>query len=125
LVFQKPTACTLFGSARACSGQGRRLQRNMSKRQRTEHAESADTPLDLSHLRRETRTALELAVVALAPSDLVDRLAGVAGLLEAIAELPPDSAPVLALVPTLSKRARTALADWSAWQADHLAKSKA
>jgi hypothetical protein len=73
----------------------------MSKRQRARESEK-ETPLDLSHLRREARTALELAVVALAPSDLVDRLAVVAGLLEAIVELPPNSAPVLALLPNLS-----------------------
>jgi hypothetical protein len=97
----------------------------MIKRQRAEEAESAETPLDLSHLRRETRTALELAVVALAPSGLIDRLAVVAGLLEAIVELPSNSAPVLALVPDLSKRARSALSDWNAWRADHLAKSEA
>ena len=37
--------------------------------------------MDLSHLRRESRTALELAVIAMAPSALVDRLAAVADLL--------------------------------------------
>jgi len=31
--------------------------------------------LDLSHLRRQARTALELAIVELAPNDLIDRLA--------------------------------------------------
>ena len=84
-----------------------------------------ETPLDLSHLRRQTRTALELAVVALAPSDLLDRLAGVAGLLEAIVELPPNSPPVLALIPEISKRAHRALKDWDDWHAEHLAKLKA
>ena len=42
-----------------------------------------ESGLSLSHLRRETRTALELAVVALAPSELLERLAASAGLLEA------------------------------------------
>jgi hypothetical protein len=96
----------------------------MSKRQQAEQA-SVETPLDLSHLRRETRTALELAVVALAPMDLIDRLAGVAGLLEALVELPPNSPPVLALVPSLSKRGRSALTDWNSWHKEHLGKVKA
>jgi hypothetical protein len=88
------------------------------------HTESreAGAPLDLSHLRRESRTALELAVVALAPSELVDRLAAVAGLLEALVELPTDSAPVLALVPKVQSRAKSALDDWNKWHKEHLDK---
>ena len=68
----------------------------MAKRERTAAGQKDEKVLDLTHLRRETRTALELAVVALAPSELIDRLAKSAGLLEAIAELPTDSAPVVA-----------------------------
>ncbi len=82
----------------------------------------AGTPLDLNHLRRETRTALELAVVALAPSELVDRLAAAAGLLEALVELPTDSAPVVALVPRVESRAKSALDDWNKWQKEALEK---
>lgn len=82
----------------------------------------AGTPLDLNHLRRETRTALELAVVALAPSELVDRLAAAAGLLEALVELPTDSAPVVALVPRVQSRAKIALDDWYKWQKEALEK---
>jgi hypothetical protein len=85
----------------------------------------ADTALDFSHLRRETRTALELAIVSLAPSGLIDRLASVAGLLEALGELPPSSAPVLALSARLAKRSHGALEEWQKWQAHHLAKVKA
>jgi len=81
--------------------------------------------MDLRHLRRETRTALELAVVALTPTDLVDRLAAVAGLLEALVELPPNSPPGLALVPRLTTRARSALEDWQKWQHEHLEKKMA
>ena len=97
----------------------------MAKRQHAPEAGRRESLLDLSHIRRETRTALELAVVGLAPSDLVDRLAWAAGLLEAIVELPPDSAPVLALLPRLAVRARSALAEWNAWQEKLLAKAKA
>jgi hypothetical protein len=78
--------------------------------------------MDLSHLRRDSRTALELAVIALAPSELVERLAASAGLLEALVELPVDSAPVIALVPGLAKRTRTTLEDWQKWRQEHLEK---
>jgi hypothetical protein len=92
----------------------------MSKHRQGAETEPAETSLDLSHLRRDARTALELAVVAMAPSELVDRLAAVAGLLEALAELPPTSAPVIALVPRLVTQARSALEDWQKWQHEHL-----
>ncbi len=96
----------------------------MSKTRRVPqgHSRRADTPMELSHLRREARTALELAVVAFAPSELVDRLAMVAGIIEAIAGFPPDSAPALALVPATAARARSALDDWREWEKTHLAK---
>jgi hypothetical protein len=92
----------------------------MIKQERATQAERTRPQMDLNHLRRETRTALELAVIALAPTELVDRLAAVAGLLEALAELPSNSAPVLALVPTVEPRARAALEDWRKWQHEHL-----
>ncbi len=81
--------------------------------------------LDLNHLRRDTRTALELAVVALAPMELLEPLAVAAGLLEALDELPPDSPPVIALVPQLKMRTRKALDRWNKWHAKHLAKLRA
>jgi hypothetical protein len=71
--------------------------------------------LDLEHLRRETRTALELAIVELAPNDLIDSLAVAAGLLEALVALPLDSAPALTLGPSTVDRARKALTAWQAW----------
>ena len=92
----------------------------MSKRGQSTEAERAESQMDLNHLRRESRTALELAVVALAPSDLVDRLATSAGLLEALVELPTDSAPVIAIVPKLVTRTRSALEDWQKWYQEHL-----
>ncbi len=75
-----------------------------------------ESHLDLNHIRRETRTALELSVVAMAPSELIDRLAIAAGLLEALIELPANIPPVLALVPQLVVRAKSALSDWQRWQ---------
>jgi hypothetical protein len=85
----------------------------------------AELDVDLPGLRRETRAALELAVVAPAPPDLIDRLAGATGLLDVIAELPLDSPPVSALVPKLAKQARSALSEWAAWQARRSSKPKA
>jgi hypothetical protein len=92
----------------------------MIKRAQSTAGVPADSQMDLSHLRREARTALELAVVTLAPSALVDRLATAAGLLEALVELPVDSAPVVAIVPRVVTSARSALEDWQKWHDDHL-----
>jgi hypothetical protein len=92
----------------------------MSK-QATEIA-PVELQMDLSHLRRQSRTALELAVVAMAPTDLVDRLAAAAGLLEALLELPADSAPVVAAVPRVITRTRGALEEWQKWGHEHLEK---
>jgi hypothetical protein len=92
----------------------------MSKPRQPDDPADRESLLDLGHLRREVRTALELAVVALAPSDLIDRLAASAGLLEALAELPKDSAPVIALLPTLGTRTRSALDEWQKWRHEHL-----
>lgn len=75
------------------------------------------TRLDLSHLRRDARTALELAIVELAPTDLIERLALATGLLEALSELPDDSAPALTLGPSTADRARVALQIWREWSA--------
>jgi hypothetical protein len=83
---------------------------------------SSEPDVTLRHLRREVRTALELAVVALAPSKLIERLAAAAGLLEALMELPPSSPPVLALIPGLVERTQTSLDDWQTWHRDNLAK---
>jgi len=94
----------------------------MRKREQPSEVQHAESQTELSDLRRESRTALELAVVAMAPSDLVDRLAVAAGLLEALVELPTDSAPVIALVPKLVSRTRRALEDWQKWHHEHLEK---
>lgn len=89
---------------------------------RARPAPASESALSLSHLRRETRTALELAVIALAPSQLLERLAAAAGLLEALIELPANSPPALALIPGLLERANASLADWQTWQRENLEK---
>jgi hypothetical protein len=97
----------------------------LSRGSRPAGTQAGSTDLDLSHLRRDARTALELAVVALAPAELLDGLAAVAGLLEAVEELPRDSPPVVAMLPPLVQRARKALDKWNKWHAEHLAKVRA
>ncbi len=76
--------------------------------------------IDLVHLRREARTALELAIVAMVPQSLMDRLASATGMLEALAEIPAESPPARALVPTTVSRARGAIDAWHQWEAEHL-----
>jgi len=83
------------------------------------------TPMELRHLAREVKTGLELAIVALAPSNIVEGLASAAGLLDAVVELPLDSPALAALVPGLDARARTALKTWAAWREEHLGKLSA
>jgi hypothetical protein len=83
------------------------------------------TPLELRHLGREVKTALELAIVALAPSELIDRLACASGLLEALAELPVDSPPALALAPRVIEQATRGLRDWQDWEKKHEPKASA
>jgi hypothetical protein len=92
----------------------------MGDRSKTAGTEHGETHLEVTHLRREARTALELAVVALAPWTTIQRLASAAGLLEALSELPPDSPPARALVPKVLGLAREALAQWQKWEKDHL-----
>ena len=94
----------------------------MGKRDLPSESPRDGTPPDLRHLRREVRTALELSLVALAPAQLVDRLATSAGMLEALSELPTDSAPLVAIVPDLITRTRSGLDDWHKWQREHLEK---
>lgn len=83
-------------------------------------ASAEQTQMNLRHLRRETRTALELAVVTLAPAKLIDRLATSSGLLEALVELPAASPPATALTPRVLTQTRSVLQDWQAWYTEHL-----
>ena len=84
-----------------------------------------ETATELRHLRREVKTAVELAIVSLAPTEMVETLAMSAGLLEAVSELPADSAPAVAMSPRMVERARKALEEWSAWEAKHVKKATA
>jgi hypothetical protein len=112
--------CGPFGCGPAWSRQAEGGLPDMAKHGTHTGPTHAGTTLDLGHLRREARTALELAVIALAPTELVDRLATTAGLLEALVELPIDSAPVIALVPRVQSQAKSSLEDWQKWRKEHL-----
>jgi hypothetical protein len=81
--------------------------------------------MQLLHLAREAKTALELAIVGMAPRDLVDRLAVVAGLLEAFTGLALDDTATLPLLASAIERAKQALAEWQRWQTDHPPKATA
>jgi hypothetical protein len=71
--------------------------------------------MDLRHLRREAATALELALVALAPQPLLDGLAIAAGTLNALAELPLDTEPLRLKAESTLARAERVLAEWREW----------
>jgi len=81
--------------------------------------------MELRHLAREVKTALELAIAALAPSDLVDRLAIGAGLLDAITDMALDEAAAMPLVTRTVERATQALAAWYQWRTEHPPKATA
>ncbi|HEY4180343.1 MAG TPA: hypothetical protein VGM90_26050 [Kofleriaceae bacterium] len=71
------------------------------------------------------KTGLELALAALAPSDLVDRLAIAAGLLEAITDMALEDATTMPLVTRTVERANQALSEWHRWRDDHPPKATA
>ena len=81
--------------------------------------------MELRHLAREVKTALELAIAALTPSDLVDQLAVAAGLLDAITDMALDKAANVPLVTRTVERANQALAAWYRWRDDHPPKATA
>lgn len=81
--------------------------------------------MELRHLAREVKTSLELALAALAPSDLIDRLAIGVGLLDAITDMALDEAATVPLVIRTVERANQALAAWRRWRDDHPPKATA
>jgi hypothetical protein len=66
---------------------------------------------DIAELARRTSDALDLAVAAGAPFDLLERLAAAAGLLRALREVPNH-----ALMPKVVSRAERVLRVWERWQ---------
>jgi hypothetical protein len=77
--------------------------------------------MKLRHLHREVATALELALVALAPSSIIESLANAAGLLGALVELPLDNEALSLWANDAVGRAEQTLTAWKTWQADRRA----
>jgi hypothetical protein len=88
-----------------------------TKREPVREKSASPNALRANHLRREVKTALELAVASMSPTEIVDRLAVAAGLLEALSEFPVDAAPVVATTPRAVAVADEALKAWHAWEA--------
>ena len=74
-----------------------------------------DTQTEIRHLLRTVKTSLELAIVGLAPSDLLNRLGRVAGLLDAVSQLPTDEGPAQALTAGLIADGVAAVDAWDKW----------
>jgi hypothetical protein len=74
-----------------------------------------DKQTEVRHLLRNVKTSLELAIVARAPSDLLNRLGRVAGLLDAISQLPTDEGPAQALTAGLIADGLAAVDAWEKW----------
>jgi len=74
-----------------------------------------DKQSELRHLLRTVKTSVELAIVARAPSDLLSQLGRVAGLLEAVSQLPTDEGPAQALTAGLIRDGRAAVDAWEKW----------
>ena len=74
-----------------------------------------DKQTEVRHLLRSVKTSLELAIVARAPSDLLNRLGRVAGLLDAISQLPTDDGPAQALTADLIADGLAAVDAWDKW----------
>ena len=71
--------------------------------------------MEVTHLAREIKTALELAIASQAPTRLIDRLAVVAGLLEAFTSLSLDEFAT-PLFLTTCERGKEALVEWHQWR---------
>ena len=74
-----------------------------------------DKQTEIRHLLRNVKTSLELAIVSHAPSDLLNRLGRVAGLLDAVSQLPTEEGPAQALSPGLIADGVAAIDAWNRW----------
>jgi hypothetical protein len=75
-----------------------------------------DKHTEIRHLLRNVKTSLELAIIARAPTDLLNRLGRVAGILDAIIQLPTEEGPAQALTAGLIADGLAAVDAWSKWQ---------
>jgi hypothetical protein len=75
-----------------------------------------DKSTEIRHLLRTVKTALELAIVARAPVDLVNQLGRTSGLLDAVSQLPLDGGPMQAMTVGLINDARVVVDTWKRWE---------
>ena len=78
--------------------------------------EYIDKQSEMRHLLRTVKTSLELAIVARAPVDLLNRLGRVSGLLDAVSQLPIDDGPAQAMTAGLIADGLAAVDAWQKWQ---------
>jgi hypothetical protein len=81
-----------------------------------EHEGRLDTQTEIRHLLRTVKTSLELAIVARAPADLLNRLGRVAGLLDAVSQLPTDAGPAQTMTAGLIADGLSSVDAWNKWQ---------
>jgi len=78
--------------------------------------EPIDKQSEMRHLLRTVKTSLELAIVARAPVDLLNRLGRVSGLLDAVSQLPIDDGPAQTMTAGLIADGLAAVDAWQKWQ---------
>jgi hypothetical protein len=81
-----------------------------------EDEDPVDKRTEVRHVLRRVKTALELAIVARAPTELLNRLGRVSGLLDAVTELPVAEGPAQAMTAGLIAEGVAAIAAWETWQ---------
>jgi hypothetical protein len=78
--------------------------------------ERVDRQSEMRHLLRTVKTSLELAIVARAPADLLNRLGRVSGLLDAVSQLPFHEGPAQTLTAEVIADGLAAIDAWQQWQ---------
>jgi hypothetical protein len=81
-----------------------------------ETEERIDRQTEMRHLLRSVKTSLELAIVARAPADLLNRLGRVSGLLDAVSQLPFHEGPAQVMTAELIVDGLAAIDAWQKWQ---------
>jgi hypothetical protein len=82
----------------------------------SEPRDDVNISTEIRHLLRTVKTALELAIVARAPVDLINQLGRTSGLLDAVSQLPLDGGPAQAMTVGLINDARAAVDAWKRWE---------
>ena len=78
------------------------------------------TKAEMARLRGRIIEALELAIAARAPLDIIEPLGTAAGMLEALADVPRHE-----LVMVVETKAKRCLEAWAVWDAKHSPKATA